>query len=100
MLRVLVIVLSGLAFGVVVAADWMIGHMFIAPTVVTGLLLIGVLFERYRYQRLLTHAPGAGWQATDERFIDPETGKTVTVFFNAATGERRYVAGGEGAGNA
>ena len=92
MLRAAVIVLSGLAFGVVVVADWMLGRVCIAPTIATGLLLIGAVFERYRYQRLLTRAPGAGWQATEERFIDPETGKTVTVFFNAATGERRYVA--------
>jgi hypothetical protein len=33
------------------------------------------------------------WRATPERFVDPETGRLVTVFFNATTGEGRYVAG-------
>ena len=37
--------------------------------------------------------PGAGWVATKERFVDPESGKLVTVFYQPATGERRYVAG-------
>jgi hypothetical protein len=31
--------------------------------------------------------------STNERFIDPESGKTVTVFYQPFTGERRYVAG-------
>jgi hypothetical protein len=36
--------------------------------------------------------PVAGrWRATDERFIDPETGRLVTVWFDPASGERRYV---------
>jgi hypothetical protein len=34
---------------------------------------------------------GGSWQATDERFVEPETGKLVTVWFDRATGERRYV---------
>jgi hypothetical protein len=34
---------------------------------------------------------GAGWRATDERFVDPETGKLVTVWFAPGSGERRYV---------
>lgn len=34
---------------------------------------------------------GAHWQPTDERFIDPETGKRVSVWFETQTGERRYV---------
>jgi hypothetical protein len=38
---------------------------------------------------------GNNWQATDERFVEPETGKTVTVWFDPATGERRYVADGD-----
>lgn len=31
------------------------------------------------------------WQATDERFVDPETGRLVTVWFDPETGRRRYV---------
>ncbi len=59
-----------------------------------GLLLIGAaLFERWRYKRLAGSRPGPEWVATDERFIDPESGKLVTVYYRPATGERRYVAG-------
>lgn len=34
---------------------------------------------------------GGPWQPTDERFVDPESGKLVTVWFNPGSGERRYV---------
>jgi hypothetical protein len=57
-----------------------------------AILLGGLAIERWRYKRLGAMPPGAGWQATDERFVDPETGRLVTVYFNPATGERRYIA--------
>ncbi len=56
------------------------------------ILLAGLAIERWRYKRLSATAPGPGWQKTDERFVDPETGKLVTVYFHPATGERRYIA--------
>ena len=34
---------------------------------------------------------GDQWHPTRERFVDPETGKLVTVWFNETTGERQYV---------
>jgi len=68
----------------------------IIPLAVWGTILAGgVLVERWRYQGLTDDRPGSSWQATPERFVDPETGRLVTVFFNPATGERRYVAGDE-----
>jgi hypothetical protein len=57
-----------------------------------AILLIGLLIERWRYKPLAEQRPGPEWTATDERFVDPETGKLVTVYFHSATGERRYVA--------
>jgi hypothetical protein len=54
-------------------------------------LLGGIAIERWRYQRLDSNPPGADWQQTGERFIDPETGRLVTVFIRPATGERRYI---------
>ena|SRR5271167_3078996 len=58
-----------------------------------GLLLIGAaIFERWRYKRLVGSRPGPEWVATKERFVDPESGKLVTVYFRPSTGERRYVA--------
>ena len=56
-------------------------------------LLFGLLVERWRYKPVTTRRPGPDWVSTNERFIDPETGETVTVFYQPATGERRYVAG-------
>jgi len=56
------------------------------------ILLVGLLIERWRYKKLGAAPPGPGWQRTDERFVDPETEKLVTVYFNPATGERRYTA--------
>ena len=68
----------------------------IIPLAVWGAILAGgVLIERWRYQALANDRPGCYWQATPERFVDPETGRLVTVFFNPATGERRYVADAE-----
>ena len=56
-----------------------------------GLIVIGTLYERFRYKPLEDHKPGPGWEATSERFIDDETGKPVTVFIERRTGERKYV---------
>jgi len=55
-------------------------------------LVIGLLVERYVYQPLRTERPGAGWERTAERFVDPSTGQPVSVYHNTHTGERRYVA--------
>jgi hypothetical protein len=56
------------------------------------ILLIGVAIERWRYKPLTKRSPGPDWTVTDERFVDPETGKLVTVYYHPASGERRYVA--------
>ena len=56
------------------------------------ILLIGVAIERWRYKPLAERSPGPDWTVTDERFVDPETGKLVTVYYHPASGERRYVA--------
>jgi hypothetical protein len=71
-------------------------HAATIPLAVWGAIFAGgVLIERWRYRPLAEGHPGRGWQATPERFVDPETGRLVTVFLNPETGERRYVAGNE-----
>ena len=50
-----------------------------------------ILIERWRYKPLAQRPPGPDWQRTDERFVDPASGEPVTVFYQPATGERRYV---------
>ena len=78
---------AGLAFiasgGPLPVVIWLLGF---------GLVLtLGVAYERMRYKYLAARRPGHGWERTEERFIDPATGKQVTVYFRAADGERMYV---------
>ena len=54
-------------------------------------LSAGVVWERWRYRMPESAAPGAGWQRTGERFIDPETGQLTEVWYQPVSGERRYV---------
>lgn len=59
-----------------------------------ALIVLGTVFERWRY-RPNSARPGAGWEATGERFEDPQTGKTLQVFYDPRSGERRYVSDSE-----
>ena len=60
------------------------------PTLVTGVvILVGTLFERWRYNNRNASADG-NWQATGERFVDPESGREVEVLYDPDSGERRY----------
>ena len=59
-----------------------------------ALIVLGTVFERWRY-RPDNARPGAGWEPTGERFEDPQTGKTVQVFYDPRSGERRYVGDSE-----
>ncbi len=62
------------------------------------IIILGTLFERWRYAGSHDINEGGGegrldarWQATGERFADPTTGKDVEVFYDPASGERRYI---------
>ena len=84
------------AFGILLLAaaciPALLGGKFIIPAAVIGALLtLGVLLERVVYKRVDTGRPGPEWQRTEERFIDPDSGKAITVFVKPKTGERRYV---------
>ena len=59
-----------------------------------GLIVLGTAFERWRY-RPNQGRPGVDWKSTGERFEDPQTGKTVRVLYDPASGERRYVSDSE-----
>ena len=56
-----------------------------------GTITAGTLLERVIYKPLLRERPGSGWVKTAERFIDPDTGQPVDVFYNPTSGERQYV---------
>ena len=83
-----------LAFAGLLIAGGVVGLMFgvpsFAPLVVGAILLVGVLWERWRYKRLEA-SPAAGFEPTGERFLDPTSREPVRVYANPATGERRYV---------
>jgi len=89
MLRALLLVLAAVLFlvGLVLVAS---GAPHAWPLLAWGgVLLLAVLFERWRYR---PPEGGAGrWQDTPERFIDPQSGQALQVQFNVDTGERRYV---------
>jgi len=53
-------------------------------------LLLGILFERWRYRNEPPPA-NARWQKTSERFTDPQSGRVVEVLYDPQSGERRYV---------
>lgn len=57
-----------------------------------AMLIVGALYERFRYKPLEAAPLGPGWTRTTERFIDHETGRPVTVYIEDRTGERKYVA--------
>ena len=54
------------------------------------LLLAAMVFERWRYSSEDPSLRSGEWQATEERFVDPETGRLMQVLYNPRTGERRY----------
>ncbi|MBV8978619.1 MAG: hypothetical protein JO261_00050 [Alphaproteobacteria bacterium] len=63
----------------------------IPPLAMGALLLLGTVWERVRYKPIESTSPGSGWVPTDERFVD-EAGRTVQVWVEPKSGERRYVA--------
>ncbi len=61
------------------------------PLLIAGsVIALGTLFERWRY-RGDQPRPGSPWERTGERFEDPQTGRTVDVYFDPRSGQRRYV---------
>jgi hypothetical protein len=78
-------VLAGI--GLMATAHWTGISMLVAGV----LLLIGTLYERVHYKKTVARAPGPGWQRTQERFIEEETGRAVTVWVEPKSGERVYV---------
>ena len=89
MLRNLVLALGAVATaaGAVLAASGDTGAG-IYLLCVGAAIILGTLFERWRYRR--APPPAACWERTGERFEDPGTGETMEVEYDRASGERRY----------
>ncbi len=72
------------------------GHGGIQTLVAGTIILVGTLFERWRYKNKNAGAAGGNWQPTGERFVDPGSGQNVEVLYDPQTGERRYQTTAEG----
>ena len=91
MLRAFVLVLAVVLMAIGIWSCFGAGHVA-WPALIWGIVLfLATLFERWRY-RAHASRDGDGWVATEERFVDPESGKLMQVFYQASTGERRYEA--------
>jgi hypothetical protein len=55
-------------------------------------LIVALAIERWRYKPVSDQRPDPRWTDTGERFVDPETGVLTAVYFDAANGERHYLA--------
>jgi hypothetical protein len=67
--------------------------LFLPLLFIGGLFLIVALaIERWRYKPVRSESPDPRWTDTGERFVDPETGLLTAVYFDAAKGERHYLA--------
>jgi hypothetical protein len=60
-----------------------------APALMLALLVAAIAFENRRYRHRSDERP-EGMEPGAERFVDPETGKTMRVW-TGPQGERRYV---------
>jgi len=90
MLRTVVFIVA-LTVGLAGAGACLLGHTEVWPSALWGgIIAAAVLVERWRYRAGARASPDDGWQKTDERFVDPESGQTMRVLYNARTGERRY----------
>jgi hypothetical protein len=83
-----ILMIAGAAFAVLEGAPY---PVLIAPGIFGLIFIFGALYERVSYKTPLARAPGRGFVATPERFVDPSSGRLVEVHVKPATGERAYV---------
>ncbi len=92
MLRSFVLGLGVLLLGIgVLGLSLNGGPAMLAPLTFGALLLLGTIFEPHYKRNQTTPSPNAGFAPTGERFLDPTNGTHAEVWYNATTGERRYV---------
>ena len=85
-----ILILAGLV-GIVVAPVVQAGFPGI-PALILGCVVVITAIAEPVYGKLVSRPPlSGGWRPTGEKFIDPASGQPVEVWFDPATGERRYV---------
>jgi membrane protein implicated in regulation of membrane protease activity len=98
MLRAFVIGLFAVAAVVFLILGVVVHPYFYLQALGSAVVLVAAIFEARRYRARVSSASStAGWQDTDEKFVDPTTGRLMRVRYNPATGERDYVEVGPGA---
>jgi hypothetical protein len=81
---------AAIVVGILLAAAG-VGSVVILYLCAQGVIVIAaLLFERGRYRPTVTQS--GNWQDTEERFVDPSTGRLMQVRYNPQTGARDYVA--------
>jgi hypothetical protein len=67
--------------------------VLLLPQLLIGgvLLIVGLAIERWRYKPVGKARPDPRWSDTGERFVDPESGAMVAVYFDPTDGSRHYV---------
>jgi hypothetical protein len=93
---ILRVILAGLGIVMITGAMVAIAKgapfpVLIAPGIIGLMFVFGALYERVHYKTPLARAPGRGFIATPERFVDPSSGRLVEVHVKPETGERAYV---------
>jgi hypothetical protein len=79
-----------LLVGAAVAAAFR--QIFAIHLLLLGLMLTaGVIFETWRYKRMLARPPTGAAVATGERFVDSTSGELIEVYCDPRSGERSYV---------
>jgi hypothetical protein len=76
-----------LLVSIVKDVPWHTFYLFI----LSGVFLYSAFFEPWKYiSKNVESLDGDGWEKLDEKFYDMVTGKTVCVYYNKNTGDRRY----------
>jgi hypothetical protein len=104
-LRLLVGIAAAILLGLGLLALLTGNPEFLSLILIGGVGLVAALWERSRYRSAAaerdgaTPGPGGGeaderldprFRSTDERFVDPTSGRVMRVFIDPQTGERRY----------
>jgi hypothetical protein len=93
-LRAFVIGLATLCLFLFAALGAAVNAAFFLEALGAAVVLLAALFEARRYRA--RSSSGGGWQDTEEKFVDPTTGRLMRVRYNPRTGERDYVEVGPG----
>lgn len=81
--------IAGVLLAIGGIAVWATGGGFFL-LILAAVVIVTALLEPI-YGRTVARPMGSRWRPTDEKFVDPETGSLVTVWFDPSSGERRYV---------